>query len=125
MTLAIYHGISRTQKPKAQCKPHKQIRRKQYVLPKREEAGGGGGWEGFTLSSFLTLKSSHVITGKTLKDNLVQHSHFTYEKSETQEKFDDLQHHATVDKHGGGPRSSDLQSDVFQPDHSVISLVSL
>lgn len=60
-----------------------------------------------------------------LKDNLVQHSHFTYEKSETREKFDDLQHHATVDKHGGGPRSSDLQSDVFQPDHSVISLISL
>lgn len=81
--LNICCGILRTQKPKTQCKPHRQMGRKQ-CLPKREEAG-------ITLSSFLTLKSSNVITGKILKDELVPCSHFTHEKSKTQERFDVLQ----------------------------------
>lgn len=115
--LNICCGILRTQKPKTQCKPHRQMGRKQ-CLPKREEAG-------ITLSSFLTLKSSNVITGKILKDQLVPRSHFTHETSKTQERLDDLQHHAPVDKHGRGPRSSNLQSDAFQPNHPVISSVSL
>lgn len=69
----IYDGISRTQKPKTQCKPHRQIGRKQ-CSPKWEDTG-------ITLSSSLTLKSSNIVTGKTLEDHLVQHSPFTYEKS--------------------------------------------
>lgn len=42
------------------------------------------------LSSFLSLKSSNVATGKNLKDHQISHSHFIYEKSEAREKFDGL-----------------------------------
>lgn len=77
----IYYVTSRAQKHKTQCKPHRHSSGESNVFTKLE---------GIILSSFLTLKSSNVITRETLKDHLIQHSHFTHEKSETQERFDDL-----------------------------------